>query len=590
MALNISEEKFRLISSTGRRFELAKTAAPQLDTARCINCGSCVRLCPTSAITTLQREVCRICVRCTDHPVQLPKEIREATKKSCGSACPLGLVPQSYIALIANGKFKEALDLVKDRIPLPGICGRICHHPCEEECKRGGIDEPISIRALKRFLTDYEQTPSDVLPVEKTKPERVAIIGSGPAGLSAAYDLVRLGYGVTILEALPYAGGMLRLGIPAFRLPRDILDAEIDSIINLGIEIRYNTQFGKDVTLGDLFSQGYKAVFIAVGAHKSRSLGIKGEKLEGIFDCISFMRCVNLDQPVKVGQKVVVIGGGSIAVDVARTALRLGAKEVFMCSLETTEEMPAHSWEIDEAQYEGVKFHSAVSPVRFIGKDGKVEGVELIKVSSIKTDELGRLRPVTIKGSEFVLKADTVIEAIGQSPDLSFLKGESRIKVTKQGLIDVSSVTLATGLDNVFAGGDTINPKPSVIDAIASGKKGALSIDNYLRKRHLPYEYPEEAPRAAPVEEKIFPHDIEKIKRKEPPALPLKERTGNFKEVELSFTAEEATREAERCMKCGYRSIDQERCIGCGVCLAICPQMGVISMESLVSTRGGSVL
>lgn len=577
----LSKERFSLISSTGKTFELFKMASPELDPQRCINCGECVKLCPTQAIIERQREICRICPGCIKS-IQLPKEIGTAARRSCGSSCPVNMAPQSYISLIAEGKFKEALALIKRHVPLPAICGYLCDHPCEEECKRGGIDEPLAIRALKRFVADREPKREGITRMEKTKGEKVAIIGSGPAGLAAAYDLARWGYGVTIFEALPFAGGMLRMGVPAFRLPREVLQAEIDSIFDLGVEIKYNTCIGKDLTLDDLFQKGYQAIFIAIGAHQGRKLGIPGENVEGVVDGISFMRDVNLGGEVKLGEKVMVIGGGSIAMDVARSALRLRPKEVHIACLESREGMPAHNWEIEEAEYEGVRFHYSVSPIDILGEDGKVAGIKFVGVKSIEVDSMGRIRPITTRDSEFSLDIDTVIVAIGQSPVTSVIGEGDGLRITELGTFDVDAITLATGRPGIFAGGDAASVKASAIEAMAAGKKAASSIDNYLRKRYLREEYRDLAIEPAPVEETIYPEQIERIKRNKMPALSLEERMDNFHVFELGFSEEMAIEEAKRCLKCGYCSVDQERCIGCGICRYVCPQQDVIAMEALV--------
>lgn len=566
-----AKEKFYLVSSTGKRFELTKTSLPQVDPQMCINCGQCLRLCPTLAITQRQREICRICPDCSNS-VQLPSQITEAARKSCGSSCPINMVPQSYINLIAEGRFDEAFRLVKQHTPLPAICGYICHHPCEEECKRGGIDEPVAIRALKRFVADRELKDEDELakigPIPKRWDEKVAIIGSGPAGLTAAYDLVRWGYGVTIFEALPFAGGMLKIGIPAFRLPRKILQAEIDFIFNLGVEIRYNTPIGQEPTLNDLFIQGYEAIFIAIGAHRSQRLGIAGEDLIGVLEAISFMRDVNMGRfDKKIGKSVVVIGGGSVAMDVARSALRLGPDEVRIACLEERGTMPAHNWEIEEAEYEGVEFHFSVSPTEILGKDGRVKGIKF------RGD------------SDLVLDVDTVIVAIGQSPDVSVL-GDNGLNRTELGTFDVHPLTLATNRPGIFAGGDAVNVKACAIEAMATGKGAAKSIDDYLRKRCLTEEYLTKPIEPAPIEEKIYPEQIERIKRNKMPTLSLEERLGSFDVVDLGFDEEMAVEEARRCLRCGYCSIDQERCIGCGICRHNCPQQNVITMEALATTRG----
>ncbi|UCD84841.1 MAG: NADH-quinone oxidoreductase subunit NuoF, partial [Deltaproteobacteria bacterium] len=412
----------------------------------------------------------------------------------CQHACPVGLDVPSYVALIAHGRFQEALDLIREDNPFPGICGRVCTHPCEGRCKRGEDDDPVSIRFLKRFLADWELAHPGKKPTatEKTREEQVAIIGSGPAGLTAAHDLALRGYKTTVFEALPVAGGMLTVGIPEYRLPQEIIRAEIEAIEALGVDIKLNTTIGKDLTLDELREHGYKAIFIATGAYKGLKLGIPGEdEYTGVLDCISFLKQVNLGDRKKPGDKVIIIGGGNAAVDSARTALRLGSKEVNIVYRRSRQEMPAHESEIQATEEEGVKINYLAAPVKILGKDGKVTGMECIKMELGEPDASGRRRPIPIEGSEFTIDADAVIPAISQEPDLSFLPLD-KIKVTKWNLLVVNEQTLETTLPGVFAGGDVVSGPAAVIDAIAAGQRAAVSIDNYLRgeKEYRGYKRP----------------------------------------------------------------------------------------------------
>lgn len=512
----------------------------------------------------------------------------------CRTACPAGINVQAYIALISKGKFKEALEVVRRYIPFPSVCGRVCFSPCEDKCTRSKIDESVSIRALKRFIADYELATTkttEAKPPPKTYTEKVAIIGSGPAGLTAAYDLAKMGYPVTVFEKFSEPGGMLRTCIPRYRLPRDILDMEIEHIKSLGVTIRTNVEIGKGLTLNELFKQGYKAVFIAVGAQKSRKLGIEGENLKGVYDALEFLKEVNTGKNLQLGERVAVIGGGNVAVDAARTALRLHPKEVLVLYRRSKKEMPAHHQEIEEAEREGVKFQFLVAPKRFLGENGTVKAMECIKTALGPPDETGRRRPIPIEGSEFTIPVDTIIPAVGETPDVSAFS--KTIETTQRGTIIVNPETLETSMRGVFAGGDAVTGPASVIEAIAAGKKAAVSIDRYLRGEPLPTERKEEIVETTWLLDEGI---IEKKPRQTVPTLSLNERTTSFKEVELGFTAKEAVTEAHRCLLCGPCSeclesedycepgdaiVDEDRCIACANCEKVCAYRAIKVQESV---------
>lgn len=468
----------------------------------------------------------------------------------CEHTCPVNVDAVGYIALIAEGRFEEALHLIRQRNPLAGICGRVCHHPCEVRCKRGEIDEPVAIAFLKRFAADYgmEHGVETKVDVGQPKLEKVAIIGSGPAGLNSAYHLARQGYKVTIFEALPVAGGMLVAGIPEYRLPRDIIQSDINFITSLGVEVKTNTPIGKDLSIDDLFEQGYKAVFIAVGAHKGQRLGVPGDNLKGVYDGVSFLRDVNLGKDVKLGGKIAVIGGGNVAIDAARSALRLGAKEVYIIYRRSRQEMPANVEEIAEAEHEGAKITYLATPTKLSGENGKVKSMECIRMELGEYDDSGRRRPVPIKGSEFFMDIDAVIAAIGQVPDLSFLPPDSDLETTKGQTFVVDPVTLATSRQGVFAGGDVVTGPATVIEAMAAGERAAVSIHNYLTGKSMTegrLRQPEkrlEIPRAVET-----PEEKERVRM---PTLTLKRRLGSFQEVNLGYSAKKAMEEAKRCLRC----------------------------------------
>jgi len=468
----------------------------------------------------------------------------------CEHTCPVNVDAVGYIALIAEGRFEEALHLIRQRNPLAGICGRVCHHPCEVRCKRGEVDEPIAIASLKRFAADYgmEHRVETKVDVSQPKLEKVAIIGSGPAGLTSAFHLAKQGYKVTIFEALPVAGGMLVAGIPEYRLPRDIIQSDINFITSLGVEVKTKTPIGRDLSIDDLFEQGYKAVFIAVGAHKGQRLGVPGDNLKGVYDGVSFLRDVNLGKNVRLGGKIAVIGGGNVAVDAARSALRLGAKEVYIIYRRSRQEMPANVEEIAEAEHEGAKITYLATPTKLSGENGKVNSMECVRMELGEYDDSGRRRPVPIKGSEFSMDIDAVIAAIGQVPDLSFLLPDSDLEITKGQTFVVDPLTLATSRQGVFAGGDVVTGPATVIEAMAAGERAAISIHNYLTGKSMTEGHlrqPEkrlEIPRALET-----PEEKERVRM---PTLTLKRRLGSFQEVNLGYSAQKAMEEAKRCLRC----------------------------------------
>ncbi len=501
--------------------------------------------------------------------LQLPQieaayKIERIEESACKVACPAGVNVKAYVGLIAAGKFEQALEIVKRDNPFPGICGRVCTHPCEEECRRGEIDEPVAIRALKRFIADYElkSRKKTLKPIKATKKEKIAIVGSGPCGLTAASDLIRLGYRVTVFEELSVAGGMLSVGIPSYRLPRRIIKAEISAIEALGVQIKRNTRVEDPERL---LKDGYKAVFIAIGAHKGLKLRVPGEDdFRGLIDCTTFLRRANLGYRRKPGRKAIVIGGGNSAIDSARTALRLGCDEVHILYRRSRKEMPAEESEIGEAEAEGVTIDYLAAPVRILGEKGKVVGMEAIRMRLGEPDESGRRRPVPIEGSEFVIEADVIIPAISQKPDVSFLPEGHKFKLSKWESFEVNPDTLETNRPGLFAGGDAVTGPKTVIDAIAAGHRAADSVDSFLRGRES--KKIREEPRQSQIEfDDLL---VQKRQRIELPTLPLKARR-NFKEVNLSFSEELAIEEARRCLKCGP-------CYECVECIKDCDKKLIV--------------
>ncbi|MGC8810152.1 MAG: NADH-quinone oxidoreductase subunit NuoF [bacterium] len=470
----------------------------------------------------------------------------------CENTCPVRCDAAGYIALISQGRHAEALELIRLTMPLAGICGRVCNHPCENMCKRGEIDDPIAIASLKRFAADWERQQGKMSPptfLEKEKGLKIAIVGSGPAGLNAAYHLGRKGYRVTIFEALPIAGGMLAVGIPEYRLPRKILEHDINFICQHNVEIKTNMVWGKDFKIDDLFREGYKAIFLAIGAHLHQKMNVPGEEAIGVLPGIEFLRQINLGEKVEIGKKIAVIGGGNVAFDAARTALRLGAKEVYIVYRRTREEMPANKEEIEEAEHENIKLVYLAAPTRILKENGRVKALECQRMELGDFDASGRRRPVPIKGSEFLMEVDTIIPAIGYQPDLSYLAKEKNFNISERGTIKVDPVSLFTGVPGVFAGGDLVTGPSTVVEAMASGYRGACSIDLYLKGKDL-YKNRSFQPIRRVSVPKMEEEESLSQSRAIMPALDGEKRVRSFGEVNLGFDEEIALREAKRCLRC----------------------------------------
>ncbi|MBX5326457.1 FAD-dependent oxidoreductase [Candidatus Bathyarchaeota archaeon A05DMB-4] len=553
-----------------------------IDEEKCTGCGECEKVCPVTMPNEFDMGLKQRKAVYRPFPQAIPNAytIDKRGMAPCRAACPAGVNVQGYIALASQKKYREALELIRQAIPFPAVCGRVCFHPCENHCERGKVDEPIAINAIKRFLSDYEQKlpPEKPHPFHKKHNEKIAIIGSGPAGLTAAYELTRKGYLVTVFESLPEPGGMLRAGIPAYRLPKDVLDREIDYIKNLGVKIKTNTNFGKDVTMDELLKEGFKSIFIAIGVQKGRKLEIEGEELNGVFYAIDFLKESNFGKEIKIGEKIAVIGGGNVAVDAARVALRLGAKEVHVLYRRSREEMPAYTAEVEEAEKEGIKFHFLVAPKRILGENGHVVGLECVRMQLREPDKTGRRRPVPVEGSDYVMEFDTVISAIGQSLDATLLP--DKIKLTKMGTIEVYSSTLQTSIPYVFAGGDAVTGEATVIDAIASGKRAAEMIDRYLRGEDLDIGR-EEEPK---VVREVPKEGVKPRPRQQMPTLSVEKRK-NWNEVELGFDEDMVLEEAKRCLACGI-------CSECLECERVC-ELKVINhkqKEERIKLEVGSII
>lgn len=552
------------------------------------------------------------------------------TNFPCMLACPAHTNAGRYVGLIAEGRFEEAYRIARDPNPLASICGRVCAHPCETACRRGEIDKPIAIRALKRFLTE-RHGPESKNPIDtsvgrsgKKLSYKVAVVGGGPVGLSAAHDLALLGYSVTIFEASPVPGGMLYLGIPEYRLPRDVVEAQVREILETGdIHLQLNQAAGRDFHISDLRRQGFDAVLLAVGAHRSRDLSIPGVDLDGVHKGIDFLLNVNLGYKFTIGKKVIVIGGGNVAMDVARSAarevvkqhapgvedlepsaenvaavatremvdislsaLRMGAREVNIVCLEPRDKMPAALEEIEEAEAEGIILHPGLGPKRVIGYDGHVTAIETLRTKRV-FDENNRFNPAFYDGSETQLECDTVIMAIGQAPRLDFLKPEDKVDISPRGLISVNPKTLMTSAAGIFAGGDCVFGPRLIIDSVADGKRAAIGIDEYLRG----HKHAEPVIEVEILKRHQMPLNFVDLERKPVPMLPLERRTG-VTEVEVGYDAQQAMAEAQRCLHCWVNTVfegvpeDGTSCILCGGCVDVCPEdcLELVSLDRIQFT------
>jgi NADPH-dependent glutamate synthase beta subunit-like oxidoreductase len=533
----------------------------------------------------------------------------------CSAACPVGNDIVTFIQKIGQGDFEGAWNLIKEENPFPGICGRVCFHPCESKCNRGNYDEPIAIHALERFVSDFAANLNKKIEkVSDVKKERIAIIGSGPAGMSCAYHLAKFRYDVTVFESSSLAGGMLRSGIPSYRLPKNILDREISNIEALGVEIRTGISFGDNLTLEGL--KDYQAIFIATGAHRARGLHIPGEKGRRVFSGLDLLKKINLDKKVKLGDRMAIIGGGNTAIDVARSVIRMGKKATILYR-RSKEEMPAFGDEMVEAIEEGVKIRYLVNPIRIQSRDS-MKRLECLRMELGEKDESGRRKPVPIPHSNFFIEADDAIIAAGEEIEVSFLpKGMEK----KEGIL-LTQRDGSTGIKGIFAGGDLTSNQRTVAHAIGSGKRAALAIDCYLKGKDTEeairqmligegpslsifrYLHPEERPMNPHVVtfEELNMDYFEPSKRHRESKGPVKERIKGFREVTSTFTEGIALEEAERCFSCGTcnecencyvfcpdasiiktkhilsHQVDYDFCKGCGICFSECPR-GVISLK-----------
>jgi heterodisulfide reductase subunit A-like polyferredoxin len=548
-----------------------------IDLEKCVGCGDCTDVCPVILPDRFNEGLSERRAAHKLYPQAVPNaySIEKLGISPCREACPSGQRAQGYIALIHEGRYDDALRVIKEDNPFPGICGRICNHRCEDACNRGLIDEPINIRALKRFVTDkvYAETRQPIESAEITQDKRIAIIGAGPCGLTAAQDLIRRGYPVTVFEALPVAGGMLRVGVPEYRLPNNIIEREVADILDLGVELRLNTVVED---LDELFDQGFDAVLIAVGAHEGIRLPIPGADLEGVLINTHFLRDVRLDRyapdetgqminpdGTRFGKRVLVLGGGNVAIDCARTAARLGA-EVHLACLEPRDNMPCHAWEADAAEEEGVTIHADRTFHQVVDDgEGRGIGVECSRVAHFEFDDEGRLSVETLADSEHILEADTIIFSVGQHAGLTFIPDDTGVGITRQRTLSINPNTMATTRPGVFAAGDSVSGTAFVIDAVASGHQAAESIQRYLEGEELEAPSKPELPVVkfthADLQQRVAQGEFDLKDRVPMPELPTEVRVDSFAEVECGYTDELAREEAARCLACALCS----ECLSC---------------------------
>ncbi|MFZ5911164.1 MAG: FAD-dependent oxidoreductase [Chloroflexota bacterium] len=577
-----------VLDVTGRAGNFTATVERRpryIDTSKCIACGDCVEVCPVVVLDTFNEGISQRRATYKLYPQAVPNAfaIEKRGIAPCRDACPAHQRAQGYIALIREGRWADALRVIKMDNPFPGICGRICNHRCETACNRGQVDEPINIRALKRFVTDkvYSEPRQPVEPAEIKYPDRrVAIIGAGPCGLTAAQDVIRAGYPVTIFEAMPVAGGMLRLGVPEFRLPAEIIEREVADIVDLGIELRLNSPVSN---LDDIFAEGFAAVLISVGAHEGVRLPIPGANLDGVLINTQFLKDVRLgkyeggmkkeergdSENSFLGKNVLVLGGGNVAIDVARTAVRLGCN-VLMACLESREQMPAHDWEVEAALAEGITIYNDRAFEQIFGdENGRARGVECTEVSSFRFDEMGRLSVEKIPASNHVIPCDTIIFSVGQRAGLAFIPADAGVGLTERKTIAINPNTFAATRPGVFAAGDSVSGTAFVIEAVASGHKAAESILYYLQGEALERPPKPELPvvklTQQEIDDRIARGEIKRQPRVPLPELPVEQRIRNFAEIEGGYDDESAQREAARCLACGICSECMSCTFACGV-------------------------
>ena len=574
----------------GARDAIRSNFVAEVDEAKCVACAQCVEVCPGNALKLGQK-------LCATNDTSAPKytkitetfnfakavnenyrENREDVLPSgtapCKAACPAHIPVQGYLKLAAQGRYTEALELIKTENPFPAVCGRICNKRCEAECTRGDVDEAVAIDEVKRFIADHDMheetrfVPKMVNQIGRPYAEKIAVIGAGPAGMSCAYYLAQKGYPVTVFDRNPVPGGMLTLGIPSFRLEKDVLNAEIDILKEMGVEFRCGVEVGKDVTIQQLRDEGYKGFYLAIGAQKSAKLRIPGEELEGVLGGVDFLREVNLGNKPDIGRRCAVIGGGNVAMDVCRSAVRLGAEETYVFYRRSEAEMPADPEEVREAMEEGVKFRFLSAPVEIIGTDGRVSAIKIEKMELGEPDERGRRKPVGT-GEFEIVEIDSVIGAVGQTVDWGTLD-VGALKTTKKNTAEADSLTYQTAQPDIFVGGDCYTGPKFAIDAIAAGKEAAISLHRYVHPgQTLTAGRDRREYRALDKEHAMIGvGGFDREHRQTPGYNAAKAKT--FADARVTFTEEQVRKECARCLGCGATKVDSYLCIGCGLCTTKC--------------------
>ena len=580
--------------------------AAKIDKEKCVACGQCVENCQTNAIKLGQKN-------CINNPtvsdaynsdVSIPwdsktynidyrtnrSDVMDSGTAPCKAVCPAHIPVQGYIKLASMGRYTEALELIKKENPFPAVCGRICNKACEQACTRGIVDASVAIDDIKKFIADKDLdastrfVPKMLNQIGRPYTEKIAVIGAGPAGLSCAYYLAVKGYPVTVFEKEDKLGGMLTLGIPGFRLDKAVVNAEIDILRELGVVFKTGVEVGKDVSLPQLRAEGYKAFYLGIGASRGTKLGVPGEERAGVFTGIDFLRDVNLEKPVSIGKRVAVVGGGNVAIDVARTALRLGAEDVTIVYRRSRDEMPAAADEIAEAEEEGVRFMYLAAPVEVLGS-GKVSGMKVEVMELGESDAKGRRKPVGT-GKFETLELDAVISAIGQKIDLGGISAGTGIQLSSKGAVMVDELSYQTGEPDVFAGGDVVTGPKFAIDAIAAGKEASISIHRYVypgQTQHLGRDHRDYKPLdAKTVAVSIGSFDT--APRQKAACGSAEEARRTFKDLRGDLTEEQIKKEVKRCLGCGCAVIDEDLCVGCGICTTKC-KFDAIRLEKTLDNR-----
>lgn len=574
----------------------------KVDKEKCVACGECVEVCPTGAVKLGQKI-------CSKTPIEekkydLPYDtdwgedqwdpdfrtnrevVVESGSSPCKAECPAHIGIQGYIKLAAQGKYLEALELIKHENPFPAVCGRICPRNCEQACTRGDIDDPVAIDDIKKFIAEKDlHTDTRFIPEKLNNyGKKIAVVGAGPAGLSCAFYLAIDGYKVKVYEKQKKLGGMLTLGIPSFRLEKDVVEAEIDILKEMGVEFELGTEVGKDITLDELRTQGYEAFYLAIGAQGGRNLGIEGEDAQGVIAGIEFLRSVNSGEDVKLNGKTIIIGGGNVAIDVARTAIRVGSESVDMYCLESREEMPALAEEIEEALHEDIAINNAWGPKRIITKDGKVVGVEFKKCISV-FDKNKRFAPKYDEDATKIVDCDNVLISVGQSIQWGELIDGSKVELNPNKTVKADETTYQTAEPDIFVGGDAYTGPRFAIDAIAQGKEGAISIHRYvhpgqslvlgrLKRNYRAFD-----------KANVDLGGYDSVKREKPLHNESTNSKDTFKDLRGTFTIEQIQKETERCLGCGASVIDEYMCVGCGACTQRC-KFDAISLVRKYDSQG----